>query len=257
MKVVVGIPARMGSSRFPGKPLASILGMPMIEHVYRRCELAKNVDELFVATSDDEIATVVEGFGGRHLMTPPDIPRPGLRVAEACKQLELADEDIVVVVQGDEPLVHPGMIDLAARALLDDADVQLATLVADATEAEWLDRNEVKVVVDTNDAILFMSRSPIPSNTRDRVTQRLKQVAIMPFRKRFLLDFQEMPMEALEVAESVELLRAIEQGVKVHAIRSPYRSVSVDTEPDRQEAEEAMRDDPFYPRYARSEAPAP
>jgi 3-deoxy-manno-octulosonate cytidylyltransferase (CMP-KDO synthetase) len=251
VKVVVGIPARMGSSRFPGKPLQPILGVPMIEHVYRRCALAEHVDELFVATCDDEIAEAVESFGGRWYMTPKDIPRPGLRVAEACRQMELDDDDIVVVVQGDEPLVHPGMIDLAARALLDDPDAQLGTLVADATEAEWRDPNEVKVVVDTEEHILFMSRSPIPSNTRDRVTMRLKQVAIMPFRKKFLLDFQEMPMSPLEIAESVELLRALEQQVRVRAIRSPYDSISVDTEPDRVEAEAAMRDDQFYARYAR------
>ena len=253
MRVVVGIPARMGSSRFPGKPLVPILGMPMIEHVYRRCALADHADELFVATCDEEIAAVVDGFGGRWYMTPKEIPRPGLRVAEACKQQELEDDDIIVVVQGDEPLVHPGMIDLAARALLDAPEVQLGTLVAAANEAEWLDPNEVKVVVDSRDDILFMSRSPIPSNTRDRVTMRLKQVAIMPFRKRFLLEFQNMPMHALEIAESVELLRAVEQGVKVRAVRSPYRSVSVDTEPDRLEAEAAMRGDPFYAQYAGAE----
>jgi 3-deoxy-manno-octulosonate cytidylyltransferase (CMP-KDO synthetase) len=228
--------------------------MPMVEHVYKRCALADDVDELFVATCDREIADVVRGFGGRCYMTPEEIPRPGLRVAEACRQQELDDDDIVVVVQGDEPLVHPGMIDLAARALLDDPDVQLGTLVADATEQEWLDPNEVKVVVDTRENVLFMSRSPIPSNTRDRVTMRLKQVAIMPFRKRFLLDFQEMPMKALEIAESVELLRAVEQGIEVRAIRSPYRNVSVDTEHDRQEAEAAMSTDPLYPRYSRPSA---
>src|SRR3954467_5531521 len=109
----------MGSSRFPGKPLQPILGLTMIEHVYRRCELAANVDDLFVATCDDEIAAVVAAFGGRAIMTPKDIPRPGLRGAEACRGEDLTDEDIVIVVQGDEPLVNPGMIDLAAQALLD------------------------------------------------------------------------------------------------------------------------------------------
>lgn len=251
MKVVVGIPARMGSSRFPGKPLAPILGMPMIEHVYKRCELAENVDKLFVATCDDEIAEVVEGFGGTWYMTPREIPRPALRVAEACKQQDLGDEDVVVVVQGDEPLVHPGMIELAARALIDDGDAPLGTLVALASDMEWSDPNEVKVVGDRSGRILYMSRSPIPSNTRDRGTEaRRKQVAIMPFRKRFLLEFQEMEPTSLEVAESIELLRAIEHGVRVLAVESQYRSASVDTEPDRQEAEAAMREDLFYPRYA-------
>lgn len=250
MKVVVGIPARMGSSRFPGKPLQPILGMPMVEHVYRRCALAEHADDVFVATCDDEIAEAVGSFGGRSLMTPKDIPRPGLRVAEACRQLDLDDDDVVVVVQGDEPLVHPGMIDLAATALTEDPDARLGTLVATANEVEWEDPNEVKVVVDQRGDILFMSRSAIPSNTRDRVTQRFKQVAIMPFRKRFLLDFQDMAMTPLEIAESVELLRAVEHGVRVKAIESPYESISVDTEPDRQEAEQAMRDDDVYASYS-------
>jgi 3-deoxy-manno-octulosonate cytidylyltransferase (CMP-KDO synthetase) len=250
MSVVVGIPARMGSSRFPGKPLAPILGLPMVRHVHERCRLAGNVDDLFVATCDDEIRDAVEGFGGRAVMTDPDIPRPGLRVAEAVKQMDLADDDIVVVVQGDEPLVHPGMIEVAVRALQDDPGAPLGTLVADANEVEWQDTNEVKVVCDLRGDLLYMTRSPVPSNTRDRFHRRLKQVAIMPFRKHFLLAFQELAETPLEIDESVELLRAIEHGVRVKAIESPYESVSVDTEPDRLEAEAAMRDDEFFPRYA-------
>ena len=95
MKVIVGIPARMGSSRFPGKPLANILGIPMLEHVYKRCQLAKNIDDLFVAACDEEIRQTVAGFGGKIYMTPKEISRPGLRVAEACKQMSLDDDDIV------------------------------------------------------------------------------------------------------------------------------------------------------------------
>lgn len=250
MRVVIGIPARMGASRFPGKPLCKILGMPMIEHVYKRCLLAKNVDDIFVAACDDVVKEAVERFGGQVLMTPPDIARPGLRVAEACKQLGLADDDIVVVVQGDEPLVHPDMIDLAIEPLLKDPGIQLGTLVADATENEWLDPNEVKVLVDKNNDILFMTRSPVPSNTRNEVGPRLKQVAIMPFRKKFLVDFESMAMMPYETVESIELLRAVEHGVKVRAIHSRFQSVSVDTEQDRVEAEAAMRDDPFYPIYS-------
>lgn len=250
MKVVIGIPARMGASRFPGKPLCKILGMPMVEHVYKRCQLVKNVDDIFIAGCDSVVKEAVEGFGGQILMTPPDIARPGLRVAEACKQLDLADDDIVVVVQGDEPLVHPNMIDIAIEPLLNDSKIQLGTLVAAATESEWLDPNEVKVLVDKNNDILFMTRSPVPSNTRNEIGPRLKQVAIMPFRKKFLLDFESMAMMPYEIAESIELLRAVEHGVKVRAIHSRFQSVSVDTEQDRAEAEAAMRDDPFYPHYS-------
>jgi len=249
MRVIVGIPARMGSSRFPGKPLAKILGMPMIEHVYKRCQLAESIDDLFVATCDEEIRSAVLGFGGKVFMTDKEIPRPGLRVAEACRQQDIADDDIIVVVQGDEPLIHPGMINLAVAPVVNDTNVQLLTLVAEANEAEWLDPNEVKVVVDKNEDVLFMTRASVPTNTRNRVGPRLKQVAIMPFRKKFLLDFQEMEKMPLEVTESIELLRALEHGVKIRTAVSNYTSVSVDTERDRQEAEAIMATDELYPRY--------
>jgi len=249
MKVIVGIPARMGSSRFPGKPLAKILGMPMIEHVYKRCQFAESIDDLFIATCDEEIRDVVLGFGGKVFMTDKEIPRPGLRVAEACRQQNIADDDIVVVVQGDEPLIHPGMINLAVAPLVKDPNVQLLTLVAGANETEWLDPNEVKMVTDLRGDVLYMTRTPIPSNTRDRIGPRLKQVAIMPFRKKFLLEFQEMTPTPLEIAESIELLRAVEHGVKVRTALSHYRSVSVDTERDRKEAEAIMAKDEFYARY--------
>jgi 3-deoxy-manno-octulosonate cytidylyltransferase (CMP-KDO synthetase) len=251
MRVVIGIPARMGSSRFPGKPLAKILGIPMIEHVYKRCQLAESIDDLFVAACDDEIRDVVRGFGGKVFMTDKEIPRPGLRVAEACRQQEIADDDIVVVVQGDEPLIHPEMINLAAAPLVKDPSIQLLTLVAAANETEWLDPNEVKIVTDLRADILYMTRTPIPSNTRDRIGPRLKQVAVMPFRKKFLLEFQDMTPTPLEIAESIELLRAVEHGVKVRTALSHYTSISVDTERDRQEAEEIMEKDEFYARYGR------
>ena len=155
----------------------------------------------------------------------------------------------MVVVQGDEPLIHPGMINLAVEPLIKDPNIQLLTLVARANETEWLDLNEVKVVTDLQEDILYMTRSSIPSNTRDRIGPRLKQVAVMPFRKKFLLEFQEMSPTPLEIAESIELLRAVEHGIKVRTALSHYISVSVDTERDRQEAEAIMTKDEFYARY--------
>ena len=122
MRICVGIPARMGSSRFPGKPLANICGMPMIEHIYKRCLLAEDIDEIFIATCDDIIKDTVSEFGGTVIMTDPNIPRPGLRVAEAAKSLDLDDNDIVMGVQGDEPLIHPDLINLCFRPLIDEND---------------------------------------------------------------------------------------------------------------------------------------
>ena len=253
MKVLIGIPARLGSSRFPGKPLKKIIDMPMIEHVYKRCQFANEINDIFVACCDEELEDVVKKFGGRAIMTPKNISRPGLRVAEACKNLNLDDNDIIVVVQGDEPLIHPEMIDLAVAPLIEDSNIKLLTLVADASEEEWLDPNEVKVVIDKNEDILFMTRSPIPSNTRHRLGPRLKQVAIMPFRKKFLLEFQTMKSMPLEIAESIELLRALEHNIKVRTAKSSaYKTISVDTEFDRIEAEEKMKYDKLFRDYRRN-----
>jgi 3-deoxy-manno-octulosonate cytidylyltransferase (CMP-KDO synthetase) len=222
----------------------------MIEHVFKRCQFAKNIDKIFIAACDEEVKTVAESFGCKVIMTDKGIERPALRVASACDKLNLDDDDIIVVVQGDEPLIHPEMIDLAVAPLLADPSIQVGTLIANATEDEWLDTNEVKVVVDLQDNIMFMTRSPVPSNTRNAIGPRLKQVAIMPFRKKFLVSFDSLPMLPYEMVESIELLRALENGIKVKGIRSGYQSISVDTEPDRRDAETLMKVDPFFPLYS-------
>ena len=221
----------------------------MIEHVYRRSMLAKNIDNVFVATCDTEIMDTVRKFGGNSYMTDKDIMRPGLRVASACEQINMNDDDIVVVVQGDEPLLHPEMIDIAVKPLIEDKNIQLLTLIANANETEWNDKNEVKVTIDKNDDILMMSRSPIPSNYWDIVGPRYKQVAIMPFRKKFLIDFQLMEPTSLELAEQIELMRAVESSIKVRTSISNFINVSVDTKADLLEAESVMIKDPIFKLY--------
>ena len=249
MKMVVGIPARMGSSRFPGKPLCKILGKTMIEHVYKRCELSDSATDVFVATCDKEIKEAVESFGGKAYMTPKDVPRPGLRIAEACKQMELDDDDIVVVAQGDEPLVHPKMIDAAVEPLVQKKDIFCVNLAAEMSEQEWSDPNEIKVVTDISMNAVFMSRSPIPSNTRNRIGPRLKQVCIMPFTKKNLLDFQNMSPTPLEIAESIEMLRAIEHGLKVRMVKTDFINKSVDNDNDRRAVEQLMEKDEIYKNH--------
>ena len=251
MKIVVGIPARMGSSRFPGKPLKKILGLAMIEHVYKRCTYSKYASNIFIATCDEEIRKVVEAFGGNAVMTDPEIPRPGLRVASAAESLNLADEDIVVVVQGDEPLVHPDMIDLAIEPLLKEKDIFVSNLAAEITsDEEWLDPNEIKVVTDLNMNAIYMSRSPIPSRDHEEEpAKRLKQVCIMPFRWHFMKTFNALLPTPLEKAESIEMIRAIQHGYKVRMVMSQYISKSVDTDQDRKEVEKIMEQDEIYQRY--------
>jgi 3-deoxy-manno-octulosonate cytidylyltransferase (CMP-KDO synthetase) len=211
MKIIIGIPARMGSTRFPGKPLCDILGKPMVEHCYRRCALSRYATDLFVATCDKEIKETVEGFGGQVIMTDPSISRPGLRVAAAAEKLELDDDDIVVVVQGDEPLVHPGMIDLAVQPLLDNKDIFVSNLCTELSKKEWHDPGEIKVVCDLEMNAMYMSRSPIPSI--DMEEQRIvwwKQVCIMPFRWHFMKKFNhELETTPLELQESIEMIRCV------------------------------------------------
>ncbi|TGM82268.1 3-deoxy-manno-octulosonate cytidylyltransferase [Leptospira mtsangambouensis] len=252
MKIVVGIPARMGSTRFPGKPLANILGKTMLEHCYRRCALSKYTTDLFVAACDEEIKTEVLNFNGRVIMTDRNIQRPGLRVATAAEELNLDDEDIVVVVQGDEPLVHPEMIDLAIRPLIEEKDVYVSNLCAKIDKDEWMDPGEIKVVTDLSMNALFMSRAPIPSINHEEVrTDWWKQVCIMPFKWHFMKSFNhKLSPTPLELQESIEMNRAIQHGYKVRMVPSPFISKSVDTNEDRLKVEELMKSDPIFPLYS-------
>ena len=251
MRIVIGIPARMGSSRFPGKPLCDILGLSMVEHCYKRCSFSSSATELFVATCDEEIRAKVEEFGGNVIMTDPSIERPGLRVAVAAETLELDDDDIVVVVQGDEPLVHPKMIDLAVSPLLNEKDILVSNLCSEATLEDLADPGEIKVVCDLNMNAIYMSRSPIPSTFHEeKRTVWWRQVCIMPFRWRFMQSFNKiLEPTPLEQQESIEMIRAIQHGYKVRMVPSPFNSKSVDTEFDRAEAEKLMKNDPIFKKY--------
>lgn len=250
-RIIIGIPARLESTRFPRKPLCEILGMSMIEHVYKRCELSN--EYTFVATCDDEIREEIERFGGNVIMTNKNIKRPGVRIAEACKTLFLDDDDIVVVAQGDEPLVYPDMINRVAESLINDDTIYCAHLCEDATQEEWDDTNEIKCVVNIyNDAIYF-SRSQIPSNVRTDKIPRLKQVCIFGFRWKNLLDFISLQPTPLELGESIEMLRALEHNKRVHMIKTDFDTKSVDTEIDRQVVEEMMKNDPIFKKYSKTE----
>jgi 3-deoxy-manno-octulosonate cytidylyltransferase (CMP-KDO synthetase) len=225
--------------------------MSMIEHCYRRCALSKYTTNLFVAACDEEIRAAVHGFGGNVIMTESGIQRPGLRVAAAAETLNLANDDIVVVVQGDEPLVHPDMIDLAIQPLLDEADVLVSNLCATATTDDLADPGEIKVVCDLHMNALYMSRSPIPSIAHEeKRTTWWKQVCIMPFRWHFMKRFNHvLSPTPLELQESIEMIRAIQHGYKVRMVPSPYASKSVDTDSDRRQAEVLMASDLIYPQY--------
>jgi 3-deoxy-manno-octulosonate cytidylyltransferase (CMP-KDO synthetase) len=251
-RIVVGIPARMGSTRFPGKPLCLIKGKSMIEHCYKRCSLSAYTTDLFVAACDREIEAEVKSFGGNVIMTDPDIQRPGLRVAAAAETLNLSDDDIVVVVQGDEPLVHPDMIDIAIQPLLEDSSLLVSNLANELSKDEWTDPGEIKVVCDLNMNAMYMSRSPIPSIDHEEMrTQWWKQVCIMPFRWHFMKHFNHvLTPTPLELQESIEMIRALQHGYKVRMVPSPFVSKSVDTEEDRKIVDKLMENDEVYKKYA-------
>ncbi len=249
MRIVAGIPARMGSSRFPGKPLAPILGRPMIEHVYRRTALCQRLDQVFVATCDEEIRQAVEAFGGKVIMTSSAHQRASDRIAEAAEGLEA---DIVVMVQGDEPMVVPQMIDQALGPLLDDPEVQCVNLAKRIeSDKEFNDPNTIKVVMDLRGDALYFSREPVPTRRLQSCNKIpvFKQVCIIPFRRDFLLRYARLEPTALEQAESVDMLRAMEHGYRVRLVETGFDSHAVDTPADLAMVESLMAQDPLLDQY--------
>ncbi len=251
MNIISIIPARMGSSRFPGKPMADILGMPMIGHVYKRVKMSKLLSEVYVATCDTEIFDYVESIGGKAVMTSDCHERCSDRCAEAMLKIEKDDNvkvDIMVMVQGDEPLTFPQMIDEAVAPMLEDNTMIITNLVADLhTVKEFEDPNEVKVVMDKQNNALYFSREPVPSRKKGILDVPMKkQVCVIPFTRDFLLEYNEMKPTALEVIESVDMMRILENSMKVKMIETKYETKAVDTQEDLDKVVEMMRKDELF-----------
>ncbi|MDO8589672.1 MAG: 3-deoxy-manno-octulosonate cytidylyltransferase [bacterium] len=248
MKIVAIIPARMESSRFPGKPLVDILGKTMVEHVWLRTKMSKLLDEVWVATPNKEIFDVVEKFGGKAIMTRPDHTMAMDRLAEANETI-LAD--LVVNVQGDEPLIYPEMIDAITKPLAEDDSYACGTLVQKITDlSEVEDRNRVKVVRDGKGDALFYSREPIPSKAKTKEPiSHYKMVCVYPIRRESLRDFTNWGMAPLETIESIDLLRFLEHGAKVKVVETEQETFNVDTEADLIRVREIMRNDPLFKTY--------
>lgn len=250
MKIAAVIPVRMGSSRFPGKPLALISGITMIEHVYKRVALSNLLDSgVYVATPDSEIAEVVKSFGARVAMTSPDHQRASDRVAEAAEQI---DADIVVMIQGDEPLVTPEMVDSSFQPLLEDDSIFCTNLTKQiGTLEEFQDRNTIKVVKDHYDYALYFSREPIPTTHLSEFgsIKAYKQVCIIPFTKTSLSKFYNMKPTAIEMAESIDMMRILEHGHKVKMVECFDETHSVDAPHDIAIVERLMEKDLVVSRY--------
>ena len=236
MNILALIPARMGSSRFPGKPMALIHGKPMIGHVYERVAKSPLLSMTAVATCDKEIYDYVHSIGGVAVMTADTYDRASDRCAEGLLNLEKSHNtryDIVVMVQGDEPMTHPDMIAEAVGPMLTDPSIQITNLlgkIKDSTEFE--DRNCIKVVCDLNSNAIYFSREPIPTRCKVDKVPMGKQVCIIPFRRDFLLEYSKLSPTPLEISESVDMLRVLEHGFKVKMVKTMHLSQAVDTMED-------------------------
>ena len=243
-KVVAILPARIESSRLPRKALLDICGLPMIVHVFKRCLLAKKLDEVYVATDSNEIKGVVEKHGGKVIMTSHNHQTGTDRIAEAAKNI---DAEIVVNVQGDEALVNPNHIDKVVDELLENPDINVGILVSPYFKKN--SPSDIKVVLNNNNDILYSSRSDIPSDSRTKNPSMLKAYHIVPFRKPFLLKFTKWEKGILEKIEFNEYLRILEYGERFRAIRVDSDAISVDTIDDLEYVREQMQSDLWFPQY--------
>ncbi|PIP55890.1 MAG: 3-deoxy-manno-octulosonate cytidylyltransferase [Candidatus Zambryskibacteria bacterium CG22_combo_CG10-13_8_21_14_all_42_17] len=256
-KHIIGIiPARMGSSRFPGKPLAKILGIPMVGHVYHRSKMSKLLEEVYIATCDKEIADYADSIGAKWVMTKDAHERASDRTAEAMLKIEekIGEKiDIVVMIQGDEPMIMPEMVDLAVKPFLENPSIKVVNLMAPIRSMEeHNDPNCPKVVVDKNHFALYFSREPIPSRKKWKgdTVPMFKQVCIIPFTREFLLKFNELEPTSLEIIESIDMNRVLEHGHKVKMVYEEFETYSVDTPEDLKKVEKLMSSDTLVKKYA-------
>jgi 3-deoxy-manno-octulosonate cytidylyltransferase (CMP-KDO synthetase) len=251
MKITAIIPARYASVRFEGKALADILGKPMVQHVYERTAMASLVSEVIVATDDERIAVAVSAFGGRAEITDKGHETGTDRLAEVAARL---DSDLIVNVQGDEPLIEPDMIDEAIRPLVDDPSIEMGTLKSQInTLHDFLSPNVVKVVTDKMGFALYFSRSPLP-NYRDKwndlkdekfsagVILSYKHVGLYVYRREFLIQYSKMPPTPLELAEKLEQLRVLENGYRIRVVETEHETIGVDTPGDLEKVVERLKE---------------
>ncbi len=249
LSCVAIIPARYNSSRLPGKPLADIVGRPMIEHVYQRAASAPSIAQVIVATDDERVVQAVERFGGTARMTSSAHASGSDRLAEVAAGL---DCDIVVNVQGDEPMLDPLMIEEAVAPLRQDSFVDIATLRKRITDPkDFLDPNVVKVVVNREDFALYFSRAPIPhlrdtesrphpAWLRESWCRLYRHIGLYVYRRDVLMAFSSLQPTMLERAESLEQLRALEHGLRIKVVETSYESIGVDTPEDLERVRQLM-----------------
>ena len=255
-KNIIGIiPARMGSTRFPGKPLENILDMPMIGHVYKRCKMSPMLKDVYLAVSGKEIEDYADSIGAKWVRDKKVHRGCSNAIADAMLQIEEKygeKVDIVVMIQGDEPMIEPQMIDMAVMPILEDPTIKVVNLMAPIKSIdEHNDPNCPKVVVDRNNFALYFSREPIPSRKKwsGGDYPMFKQVCVIPFTRDFLLEYSKMTPTPLEEIESIDMNRVLEYGHKVKMVYEEFETYCVDTQQDLEKVKKIMKDDPLIKKY--------
>ncbi|MGB2705736.1 MAG: 3-deoxy-manno-octulosonate cytidylyltransferase [Candidatus Omnitrophota bacterium] len=243
MKAIGIIPARWQSERFEGKVLANLLGKPLVQHVWERAKESRILEEVIIATDNEDVIKAVKRFGGKVVYTSKDQPSGSDRIVEVINPI---DVEVVVNIQGDEPLVHYSMIDGLANALLEDKTVQMATVIKKINDKnELANPNVVKVVIDKDGYALYFSRSPIPyargEETKEKVQYYYKHIGIYAYTKDFLFTYTNLPKSGLEETEKLEQLRALENGYKIKTIETEFDTIGVDTPEDLRKVEGMLR----------------
>ena len=240
MTVVCVIPARYGSTRFEGKPLVEICGKVMIQRVYEQVKKAKLIDEIYIATDDDRIKSKSESFGAKVIMTSKKHRCGTDRIAEAIQKI---DGDIIINVQGYEPLIEPEALDAVLKPMLKDSSLNMATLITPIDDKkEFDDKNVAKVVIDKDNFVLYCSRNLIPYSRDNDSTTVFKQIGVYVFRREFLIKFSNMEQTPCEKVEKLEQLRALENGYKLKAIETKYHPIGVDIPEDIKKIEDILKE---------------
>ncbi|MFA5092648.1 MAG: 3-deoxy-manno-octulosonate cytidylyltransferase [Candidatus Omnitrophota bacterium] len=242
MDVIGVIPARYSSTRFAGKILADIMGKPMLQHVWEQAKQCRMLDDLIIACDNEIILKVATDFGAHAMMTSKEHTCGTDRISEVVNPL---DVKVIINIQGDEPLVHPMMIDNLARALMEDRSINMVTLmkkIENITDAA--DPNVVKVVVDKDNFALYFSRAPIPFlASGSEITQATyyKHIGLYGYTKDFLFTYKNLPVSTLEKTEKLEQLRVLQEGFKIKVIETNYETIGVDTPEDLQRVKEQLQ----------------
>ncbi len=250
LKTAVIIPCRMAATRFPGKPLTPILGLPMIEHVYKRCVLAVGADSVWIATCDSEIEEAAKKFHAPVIMTANTHTRCTDRVAEAALKI---NADIIVNVQGDEPVLNPQAIHDVLKPFKENKNCYASNLIQKINpEIENpTNYNIVKVVFNNQRNALYFSREPIPTQQRaSEIPQYFKQLGVMAFSRSFLQIFSKLPQTPLEILESVDMLRVLEHGYALQCVETQFQALAIDVPQDIPPVEEALKKDSYFKQYS-------